>query len=62
MFRHAIIPTDNQADTAASCERVSSVIIEEINRYYPVFQFVIWGGKTPKEAIDAAMLETIGNA
>jgi hypothetical protein len=62
MFRHALVPTNNQGDIAAQCDKASSAIISEINRYYPVFQFVIWGGKTPQEAIDAAMLETIGNA
>ena len=35
---------------------------EEINRYFPVFQFVIWGGKSPSDAIESAMLETLGNA
>lgn len=45
-----------------SCEMVTRTIIAEINRYFPVFQFVIWGGKSPSDAIEAAMLETIGNA
>jgi len=27
-----------------------------------VFQFVLWGGKSPKDAIIAAMVETHGEA
>jgi hypothetical protein len=27
-----------------------------------VFQFVMWGGKTPKEALAAAMTDTQGEA
>ena len=36
--------------------------IEECERFYPVFQFVLWGGKSPKEAIAAALIETHGEA
>jgi len=31
-------------------------------RFYPAFQYVVWGGKAPREAIEAAMLETAGEA
>lgn len=62
MFRHSIVPPTNGADTTASCDLVNRTIVAEIDRYYPVFQFVIWGGKSPAEAIEATMLETIGNA
>ena len=36
--------------------------IDECERFYPVFQFVLWGGKSPAEAIAAAMVETQGEA
>jgi len=36
--------------------------IEECERFYPVFQFVLWAGKTPQEAIAAALIETQGEA
>jgi hypothetical protein len=36
--------------------------IDECERFYPVFQFVLWGGKTPAEAMAAAMTETQGEA
>jgi hypothetical protein len=36
--------------------------IGELDRYYPVFQFVMWGGKSPSEALSAAMVETAGEA
>lgn len=62
MFRYSLLPPTNTADMNAACEMVTRTIIAEVNRYYPVFQFVIWGGKTPNEAIEAAMLETVGNA
>jgi hypothetical protein len=36
--------------------------IEECERFYPVFQFVLWGGKTPAEAIESALIDTYGEA
>tara|TARA_R110002096_G_scaffold416576_2_gene619496 strand:- start:346143 stop:346643 length:501 start_codon:yes stop_codon:yes gene_type:complete len=62
MFRHSIVPPTDGADMAAACDLVTRSIIAEIDRYFPVFQFVIWGGKSASEAIEAAMLETVGNA
>ena len=31
-------------------------------RYFPAFQFVVWAGKPAREALDAAMFETSGEA
>jgi hypothetical protein len=36
--------------------------IDECERFYPVFQFVLWGGKSPAEALSAALIETHGEA
>ena len=38
------------------------IAITECERFYPAFQFVLWGGKSPKDALDAAMLECVGEA
>ena len=38
------------------------IAITECERFYPAFQFAIWGGKSPAEAIAAAMLETMREA
>ncbi|MBF0587488.1 MAG: YbjN domain-containing protein [Magnetococcales bacterium] len=35
---------------------------QEIDRYYTAFQWVIWGGKSPAEAIAASMIDTEGEA
>ena len=31
-------------------------------RYYPAFQFVVWAGKTAKEAMETALFDTVGEA
>jgi hypothetical protein len=64
VFRHAaLLEGDN--DTTLSAEQADALIdaaAGELDRFYPVFQFVLWGGKSPAEAISAAMVETHGEA
>ena len=43
-------------------EDLVDIAVTECERFYPAFQFVIWGGKSPVEAMTAAMLETEGEA
>jgi hypothetical protein len=44
------------------CDRMLSVAIEACDRYYQAFQFVIWAGQTPEEALGHALFETAGEA
>ena len=64
LFRHAaLINTSEQAQfSLTAAETLVQSAIEECERFYPVFQFVLWGGKSPQEAIAAAMIETEGEA
>lgn len=66
LFRHAALIDAGQGDeprlSLAGAELLVESAIEECERFYPVFQFVLWGGKTPREAIAAAMVETQGEA
>ncbi|TCP36715.1 YbjN domain-containing protein [Sphingomonas sp. BK235] len=59
----AIEAEEGEATMALStAELLVESAIDECERFYPVFQFVLWGGKTPSEAIAAAMVETAGEA
>jgi hypothetical protein len=64
LYRHAaMIPgEDGAAITLQHTELLVESAIDECERFYPVFQFVLWGGKSPKEAIAAAMIDTQGEA
>ena len=46
----------------AATELLVETAIDECERFYPVFQFVLWGGKSPKDARSAALVETQGEA
>ena len=64
LFRHAAMIDGDEDITLslAGAELLVESAVEECERFYPVFQFVLWGGKTPKEALAAAMVETQGEA
>ena len=36
--------------------------IHECERFYPAFQFVVWGGRSPTDAVAMAMIDTVGEA
>lgn len=63
LFRNAtMIDGDEPALSLAGAEMLVESAIDECERFYPVFQFVLWGGKSPREAIAAALIETKGEA
>ncbi|GEO80317.1 type III secretion system chaperone family protein [Pararhodospirillum oryzae] len=61
MFRHTVLLTGQDLNRA-TVEELVEIAIGECERFYPAFQFAIWGGKSAQEAIDAALLETVGEA
>ncbi len=64
LFRHAamIDAGDESTLSLAAAELLVESAIEECERFYPVFQFVLWGGKSPRDALAAALVETQGEA
>jgi hypothetical protein len=65
LYRHAAMVGGGEeggALTLAQTELLVESAIDECERFYPVFQFVLWGGKSPKEALAAALIETQGEA
>ena len=61
-FRHAILVDPSGAIGFETAEGVSEAALEECERFFPVFQFVLWGDKSPTEAIQAALIDTVGEA
>lgn len=62
MFRHAMLVREDYVPTPSLLRELIEFALTECERYYPAFQFVLWGGKSPEDAIRAAMLETVGEA
>src|ERR1700739_3269038 len=62
MYRQALVLPGGLTASAAQCETMLVSAIHACERYYPAFQFVVWAGKTPAEAMSAAMFDTEGEA
>jgi hypothetical protein len=62
MFRHALVLAGGTAASDAQCESLLATAVETCERYYQSFQFVLWAGKSPREAIETALFETKGEA
>ena len=62
LYRHATLLGPDGTLPLDMAETLVGTAIDECERFYPVFQFVLWGGKTPAEAIAAALIETRGEA
>lgn len=62
MFRHTSLCRGDVGLAPEQVEDLMDIAVTECERFYPAFQFVIWGGKSAKEAIAASLLETVGEA
>lgn len=57
----AILPEAGTLD-AMQAEMLLKGTVEAVERFYPAFNFLIWGDKTPEEALQSSMFETKGSA
>jgi hypothetical protein len=62
MYRHALVLAGGVEASSPQCESVLGTALDSCERYFPAFQFVVWAGKPAREALDAAMFETAGEA
>jgi hypothetical protein len=67
LFRHAtLLDTDEDEDepdlTIGQAEVLVEAAVDEFERFYPVFQLVMFADRMPQDAMAAALLETVGEA
>ena len=62
MFRHALVLAGGVAASGKQCEALLGTALDACERYFTAFQFVVWAGKSAREALDAAMFDTSGEA
>ena len=60
--RHSLVLSGGVEASGRQCEVLLSSALDACERYYPAFQFVIWAGEGAREAMEAAMFETAGEA
>jgi hypothetical protein len=62
IYRHSILLRGTPQASSESIEDLVDIALTECERFFPAFQFVLWGGKAPDEALESAMLECVGEA
>lgn len=62
MFRHALVLSGGVEASGKQCESLLGSALDACERYFTAFQFVVWAGKSAREALDAAMFQTAGEA
>ena len=62
MFRHALVLAGGVGATSQQCQALLNSALEACEGYFPAFQFVVWAGKSPQEAMEAAMFDVEGEA
>ena len=62
MYRNALLLTEGMEAGMGQLEAMLGAAVDSCERYYQAFQFVIWAGKTPEDALAAVLFETHGEA
>jgi len=62
MYRHALLLAGGADPSARQIGTMLTAAIDACDRYHQAFQFVVWAGRSAREALEGALFETMGNA
>jgi hypothetical protein len=62
IFRHTLVLSGGVHPSHRQCEVLLSAALDACERYYSAFEFVASAGAAAREALEAAMFETAGEA
>ncbi len=62
VYRHAALLGDDGTLSLNQAQALVESAVEDCDRFYPAFQFVLWGDKSPADALDAALVDAAGEA
>ena len=62
VFRHALALPAGERPTMAQAASMIDAAVEAADRFFPAFEFLLQGAKTPDQAMAACMFETVGQA
>lgn len=62
LYRHGLMLGQDGLLGLDQAQSIVELAIEECDRFYPAFQFVMWGDKAPKDALDSALVDAAGEA
>ena len=62
LFRHTLPLRGMASASVEQLEDLMDIAVTESDRLFPAFQLVLWGGRSPADALAAAILEPVGEA
>ncbi|MGX7896776.1 YbjN domain-containing protein [Tsuneonella sp. HG222] len=62
LYRHGLMLGDDGMLGLSMAQSAIEAAVSECDRFYPAFQFVLWGDKTARQALDSALVDAAGEA
>ncbi len=62
VYRYGLVLAGGQVASAEQIDTMINAAVLSAERYYPAIQLLVWGGRTPAEALEAAIAEAYGRA
>lgn len=62
VYRHGLLLGEDGLLSLRMAQLAVESAVAESDRFYPAFQFVLWGDKDPAEALEAALVDPAGEA
>ena len=62
VFRNNLLLSGNAEANDAQCEALIRFAVDTCERYFPAVQFVVWAGQPAEQALEAARIDTWGEA
>ena len=62
VYRHAHCLAGGAMASETQCRSIVESATKTCETYFAAFQFVLWAGRSPREALEFAMFETVGSA
>ena len=62
VYRYGLLMSGGQVASPEQIDAVITAAVLASERYYPAFQLVLWGDRTPRDAMQVAIAEAYGRA
>ncbi|GHG99033.1 type III secretion system chaperone family protein [Pseudodonghicola xiamenensis] len=62
VYRYGLVLAGGQVASPDQIDTMINAAVLSAERYYPAIQLLVWGGRSPREAMQAAIAEAYGRA
>jgi len=62
VYRYGLVLAGDQMASPEQIDTIINAAVLSAERYYPAIQLLVWGDRTPKQALEVAIAEAYGHA